>query len=425
MARKIFRQAALERMASPERLDRPVRLVGASGWLVLLCLASLIGAGVFWAGVTMAPIKVRGEGILIDEAGLVELVSEQGGLLQSIDIAPGDLIEEGQVVARLSRSELRRELAGAQALLADQQERYSQLLAAQDARLARETSADARSLAALERTLEALRARLPVLQELALELVPLAERNVVPQSRLLEAQIAVADLEERISNLVEDAQDIEFQASEREATREFELLEERLAIDERVRVIARLEAQLSEERVIVSPYTGRVVELQVNAGDVLPLGGTLATLTQTGEGRALVALMFVPPEEGKRIEPGMLAEIAPTTVEREVFGHIHGEVIAVSELPATPEGMRRVLQNDQLVQQLSLEGAPIEVRIRLLPDADTETGFAWSASDGPVSGVNAGTLLGGQIVLEERPIIDLVIPGASVRLARLLEDATP
>lgn len=425
MARKIFRQAALERMASPERLDRPVRLVGASGWLVLVCLVSLISAGVVWAAVTMAPIKVRGQGILIDEAGLVELVSEQGGLLQSIDIAPGDLIEEGQVIARLSRTELRRELAGAEALLADQQERYAQLLAAQNARLTRETAADARSLTALERTIETLRERLPVLQELAVELVPLADRNVVPQSRLLEAQIAVSDLEERISNLSEDAQNIAFEATEREATREFELLEERLAIDEQTRVIARLEAQLSEERVIVSPYTGRVVELQVNAGDVLTVGGTLATLTRTGDERALVALMFVPPEEGKRIAPGMMAEIAPTTVEREVFGHIHGEVIAVSELPATPEGMRRVLQNDQLVQQLSLDGAPIEVRIRLLQDTATETGFAWSASDGPVAGVNAGTLLGGQIVLEERAIIDLVIPGASTRVARVLETATP
>ncbi len=425
MARKIFRKAALERMASPERLDRPVRLVGVSGWLVLVCLVSLIGAGLFWAAVTMAPVKVRGQGILIDAAGLVELVSEQGGLLQSIEISPGDLIEEGQVLASLSRSDLRRNLAGAQALLADQQQRYEQLLAAQEERADRESAADARRVAALEGTRETLRARLPILQELAEELAPLAERGVVPQSRLLDAQISVSDLEERISNLLEEARNVQLEASEREAQRSFELLEERLSIDEQIRLIARLEAQVAEESVIRSTHTGRVVEMQVNVGDVLPEGGALATLTQTGEDREFLALMFVPPEEGKRIEPGMLAEIAPTTVEREVFGHIHGVVVAVSELPATPEGMRRVLQNDQLVQQLSLGGAPIEVRIRLVPDEVTETGFSWSASNGPVSGVNAGTLLGGQIVLEERPIIDLVVPGASQRLARFLETATP
>lgn len=425
MAREIFRKSALERMARPERLDHPVRLVGSSGWLVLLCLLSLIGAGLVWTVVTFAPVKVRGQGILIDAAGLVELVSEQGGRLQSIDIAPGDLIEEGQILASLSRSDLRRELTGAQALLADQQQRYEQLLAAQDERAERETAADARRVAALDSTRQTLLARLPVLQELAVELVPLAERGVVPQSRLLEAQISVSDLEERISNLLQEAQNIALEASEREAQRAFELLEERLSIDEQIRLIARLEAQLAEESVIRSTHTGRVVEMQVNVGDVLPEGGALATLTQTGEDRQLVALMFVPPEEGKRIEPGMVAEISPTTVEREVFGHITAEVLSVAELPATPEGMRRVLQNDQLVQQLSLEGAPIEVRVLLTLDDTTETGFAWSASDGPVAGVNAGTLLEGQIVIEERPIIDLVIPGASQRLAQFFGASAP
>jgi HlyD family secretion protein len=425
VAREIFRKAALERMASPERLDRPVRLVGTSGWLVLLCFCALIAAGVVWAAVTMAPIKVRGQGILIDEAGLVELVSEQGGLLQSIDIAPGDLVEPGQVLATLSRTDLRRDLAGAEARLEDQRRRFDRLLAAQEDRIERESAADTYRLSALNTTLSTLRARLPILQERAEELAPLVERGVVQRSRLLEAQISVSDLEERISNLIEDIQGVELQASERSAQRDLDLLEERLAIDEQIREIERLEAQLAEERVIRSTHAGRVVEMQVNSGDVLPAGGALATLTQVGDERQLVALMFVPSEEGKRIAPGMTAEISPTTVEREVFGYIRGEVISVSELPATPEGMGRLLQNDQLVQQLSLAGPPIEVRVRLTSDTGTETGYAWSASDGPVSGVNAGTLLAGDIIIEERPIIDLVAPGASQRLASLLDSAVP
>jgi HlyD family secretion protein len=78
--------------------------------------------------------------------------------------------------------------------------------------------------------------------------------------------------------------------------------------------------------------------------------------------------------------------------------------------------MRRVLQNDQLVQQLSIGGAPIEVRLALTVDADTATGFKWSASQGPVGGVNAGTLLDGRVVVAERPLIDLVIPGFSTTM---------
>ena len=413
MAREIFRKAALERMASPERTDRPTTLVGASGWLVLLCFVLCLGFGTAWALQTSAPIKVAATGILIDEAGLLEVSSEQGGLLESIEVKPGDLVAEGQVIATLSRAELRRDIAGAKAKLADMQDRYARLETAHAARLSREARLDQQKQATVASTTASLNERLALLRARVEKLAPLAERKVVPEIRVIEAQIAVSDLEERLAILAEQAQSIRLEAAERTSRREFELLEDQLAIDEQARALARLEERLAAARVIRSSQSGQVVELKVNAGDVLPPGGALVTLAPRTETRDLQALMYVQPAEGKRVEPGMLAEIEPTTVEKEVFGHIKARVVSVSPLPATPEGMRRTLQNDQLVQQLSLGGAPIEVRIELVADESTPTGYAWSASEGPVSGVNAGTLLGGKIVIDERPLIDLVVPGIS------------
>lgn len=413
MAREIFRKAALERMASPERVDRPTRLVGASGWLILTCFLVTILAGAAWALQTKAPVKIRAQGILIDQGGLVEIASEQGGLLEDVRVTPGDVVAVGQVVATLSRSELRRELAGADASRVDLQERYDRLAAAHEARTQRESIADEQKLRSIRNIRSSLLKRRELLQARAEKLAPLAERKVVPELRLIEAQIAVSDLDERLAALSEDSQRVRLEAAERASQREFELLEDRLAIEEQDRTIARLRARLSEEKVITSSREGQVVEIKVNAGDVLAPGAALATLAPVDLNRDLQALMYVPPADGKRVEPGMIAEIAPTTVEREVYGHILAEVISVAPLPATPEGMRRVLQNDQLVNQLSVGGAPIEVRLRLLPDPDTATGFKWSASQGPVGGVNAGTLLEGKVVIDERPLIDLVIPGAS------------
>ena len=417
MARQIFRKAALERMASPERTDHPVRLVGAPGWITLICFVAALIGGALWALGTEAPVKVRAQGILIDKAGLVELSSEQGGLLQEVRVAPGDRVERGQVIATLSRSELRRELAGDEAVLEDLNDRFERMQLAHRARGEREAASDERRLLTIADTRETLLKRLELLTARAAKLEPLAQRKVVPELRLIEAQIAVSDLDERLSALDEDAQRVRLDAQDRQADREFELLEERLRIDEQTRKITRLRARLAEEKVIKATHSGRVVELKVNPGDVLDPGGALATLAPEGRQSDLQALMYVPPAEGKRIEPGMVAEIAPTTVEREVYGHILAEVVSVAPLPATPEGMRRVLQNDQLVGQLSLGGAPIEVRLALKPDPETATGFAWSASNGPVAGVNAGTLLDGKVVVAERPLIDLVIPGFSQAFA--------
>ena len=418
MAREIFRKAALDRMASPERTDHPVRLVRPSGWLLLCGFLIAVVAGTGWAFRTSAPIKVNAQGILIDQGGLVEISSEQGGLIQDIRLSPGAVVAAGQIVAVLSRSELRRELASSKATLGDLQNRYDRLQEAHLARAQRERASDETRTATIIQTRRALLERLTLLEGRVAKLEPLAQRKVVPELRLIEARIAVSDLRERLLSLEEEEQKLILDAAETLSQRDFELLEERLALEEQARKIARLTAQLSEERVVRSSHNGQVVEIKVNPGDVLTPGTALATLAPVASERNLQALMYVPPADGKRIQPGMSAEIAPTTVEREVYGHIQATVLSVAPLPATPEGMRRVLQNDQLVQQLSRNGAPIEVRLSLDRDAETPTGFRWSSSAGPVGGVNAGTMLDGDVVIEERPLIDLVLPGASQTLGR-------
>ena len=412
MAREIFRKAALERLAGPERTDRPIRLVGAPGWLLLGVLTLAVSGGMAWTLGTRAALKIAGSGILIGQAGLVEVSSVQGGVLQEVRLVPGEMIEIGAPVATLSRAELDRELAAAEAALRDLQDRYIQLEAAHAARSAREAQADAIRRSTIATTREALSDRLKLLSDRVSRLAPLAARKVVPELRLIEAEISVADVNERLAELNEQMQKIGLDAADRDSQRAFERLEDRLAIEEQERLIARLSGRLDDERVIRSRHRGRVVEIKVNAGDVLRPGAALATLAPAGRGRDLQAVMYVPPRDGKRVAPGMVAEIQPTTVEPEVYGHIVGEVVSVAPLPATPEGMRRTLQNDQLVEQLSLGGAPIEVRLSLTTDPSTPSGFLWSSSRGPLRGVNAGTLLDGKVVVEERPVLDLVLPGA-------------
>lgn len=84
----------------------------------------------------------------------------------------------------------------------------------------------------------------------------------------------------------------------------------------------------------------------------------------------------------------------------------------MAPLPATAEGMRRVLRNDQLVQELTAKGAPIEVRIALERRQDSASGFAWSASEGPDAPVSAGSIVEGKVIVDERRVAALLLPGA-------------
>ena len=124
----------------------------------------------------------------------------------------------------------------------------------------------------------------------------------------------------------------------------------------------------------------------------------------------LEAVLYIPAGEGKKIRPGMEVRVSPSTVKTEEFGYILAKVKNVEEFPSTPEGMQSVLRNDTLVSSLSGEGAPIEVVAELIVDSSTSSGFKWTSSGGPDSGVFSGTLCDSAIVIEKKRPIGLVIP---------------
>ncbi len=397
-------------MASPERLDVPLKLVPRPAWLMLGAFAFAIVAALAWAMVTSAPVKVAASGILIDRTGLAEIVATDAGRIERLLVAPGDLVREGQPVATIARTELVREIEAARAKLGDARARYERLRGYYGTQGNQAAGADTARLATIAETRQALNERARYLEAKAARMQRLMSRGFIQRDELVNVQIELADVRERLSTLGESAIRVRVDATQRSGEAGLALLDETRTIDEQQRTITRLSAQLADQQMIRSRHTGVITEVKVNAGDVIAPGSALATISPTGG--SVVALLYVPTADGKRIAPGMVAEIAPTTVERSVYGHIRGTVVAVAPLPATAEGMRRVLRNDQLVQELVAGGAPIEVRVRLYRDPATASGFAWSASKGPKTQVSAGSIVRGQVIVERTRMIRWLIPGA-------------
>ncbi|MDP7045111.1 MAG: NHLP bacteriocin system secretion protein, partial [Alphaproteobacteria bacterium] len=114
--------------------------------------------------------------------------------------------------------------------------------------------------------------------------------------------------------------------------------------------------------------------------------------------------------KGKKIHPGMRAEVAPSSIERDLYGSIRGNVESVSDLPETQAGLMAILGNETLVGKMMGAGAPIKVVIALDKDPKTFSGLKWSSSKGPPLKVTTGdTGFASVTVREERPI-NLVIP---------------
>lgn len=413
--RQIYRQAALDRLGSPERLDRPVRLVGAMGWQALALLVAVICAALVWVAAARAPIRISAPGIVLPDGGLVEIVAGTAGQVEKLSLAAGQHVAEGEAVAVFSRTDLQRDLQNALAELADAQARHAELAEFYADSDGRNTEAEEDRLATIAQTRALVERRRALLEEKIASLEGLIEQRIVVRDRMIDAELDLSNVRERSSVLDDETKLIALRRLERQSEQSLALIDEKLKVDQLERQVGRLQARLEDEQVARSAHAGRVVEVRVNRGDVVTAGTPLATLAPVGADGSgepdIFGVLFVPPADGKRIAVGMRVELEPSTARREEYGYILGEVTEVSSVPASNEGMRRTLNNEQLVSQFSASGAPFEVRVRFLRDPTTPSGLAWSSSRGPEASIQSGTLAAARIVVDHVPLIALAVPG--------------
>ncbi|MBA2447161.1 MAG: biotin/lipoyl-binding protein, partial [Chloroflexi bacterium] len=102
MQQGLFRQVALERMSSPDQLDRLMRVTDSKGWLALATLAALTLATVLWSIFGSVATTVRGDGAVIREGGTYKVRANTAGHLADLNVKRGDVLSAGQVIARLA-----------------------------------------------------------------------------------------------------------------------------------------------------------------------------------------------------------------------------------------------------------------------------------------------------------------------------------
>ena len=162
---------------------------------------------------------------------------------------------------------------------------------------------------------------------------------------------------------------------------------------------------------VISPYSGRVLEVKLDENSIVQAGSSILNMELAGDSiKDLEVIVFVSSLDGKKVKPGMDIFISPSTIKREEYGYMVGKVTAVAEFPSTSQGMMRILQNQQLVQQLSAGAAPIQINADLTPDAGATSGYKWTSPGGPPVLIQSGTLGTANISIRSQRPISLVIP---------------
>ena len=95
----LFRKAALDKLASPERLDVLMQVTSPMGWLALTTVGGILVGVIVWSILGSIPERIDGQGVLLRGGANKEVRSTGSGTLASLDLKEGQMVS-GRAGAR-------------------------------------------------------------------------------------------------------------------------------------------------------------------------------------------------------------------------------------------------------------------------------------------------------------------------------------
>jgi HlyD family secretion protein len=391
MSEGLFRKAALDKMASPERLDELMRVTSPTGWLAVVTIGVVLASVVVWSIVGTIPTRVAGLGILA--AGTYYFIeADAGGTLIELELAVGKLVAAGETVAIIDQPSLEEDQGRANQSYLQLQRDYESAAAGH--------YANSRGWGQQIATLKGLnlndRAHITELESRLDQPAIYPPTKTKAQIMAIENQIASRDLQ--IQGL---------EASKRSSQQNLDAL--RRQVERAGADWEKLREATERSRQVKSSVNARVVSIEKEPGDNIARGDILARVLQ-GHEDGLQALFFIRSAQGADIKPGMIVEVSPANIKKEEFGFLKGEVIERSaEILTTAQVMREVGGTEERARQLLQGGAVYKVQAKLMRCA-TPTGYCWSSGSGPPGKLVDNQDINVNIITDSRAPYTYVIP---------------
>jgi HlyD family secretion protein len=408
MDTSIFRKTSLERLSSPEQLDTIMRVTSAKRWLALAGMFLILTVAVIWGYAGTIDTKVSGSGVIVRSGTVLNVVASGSGFVNSITVNLGDRVKADQVVATVSDEEMLEKVRLARSALDDakaERER-NQSLRQQGAQLQGE--ALDREKVNAQREIQELGEQAKITTEQINVDNQLLTKGLITRQQTLQDQQKLVGINGQTETLQAKIKQIE--ADQYTASTDPERFDQEMKdrIAELQRNLAALENQVAVQSSVKSPYDGQVIEMKAVPGSQITVGGPILSIQP--QGNTLEVLVYFPSVQAKAVQPGMAAEISPSTVKREEFGFIRGQVVYVGAFPASADALMRDFQNETLVRSI-MEGGPVtELRVILESDPTSVSGYKWSSSRGPAITITSGTLCTVQVITRQQPPVSLLFP---------------
>lgn len=403
----IYRKQALAARKNQE-MDQIPRIIPSYGWLFIFGVILFLVGVLIWSIVGRVPTTVSGQGILISGGNLPSITAQGQGQITEILVKTGDKVTPGQVVARVNQPVLEAQIRTQKVIINSLQTRLDTVTGQMNSLLDSQSKFLKKQEATAKTTIKDYESQIKSLQKVVTAQEKLLSDGLIPLTTYIDSQTLLDTTQIAMLNAENTLQMILSEELDNQATADTNIFEAQLNLESAQATLEELESQLAEGAVVVSSLKGTIVEINVAVGGEVTIGQPVFSVERTDEEISAVLYFIAGP--GKRIKPGMTAQVSPDTVTVDQYGFIVGDVTYVSDVPANQASMMAYLSNETVVEALTLTGPQVQVLATLRKNPKTTSGFEWSSSTGPNRTVPSGTMAVGRVIVDEQPPITLLIP---------------
>lgn len=104
--KSIFRKAALDKISSPDQLDQVIVITPPFFWMAMVGAGVMLVAAILWSLFGKIPVNINADGICMSSGGIHVVYSKNNGIVDEVTVMDGDMVKEGDVIAKLFTGEL-------------------------------------------------------------------------------------------------------------------------------------------------------------------------------------------------------------------------------------------------------------------------------------------------------------------------------
>jgi len=408
MNRMIFREVALQRLSSPDELDRLLKVTDIKAWIAEFAILGLIALAIVWGYLGRIPTVVSGQGVIVRRGGVLNVVAAGSGVVAQLKAKVGDRIRGGEIVAAIAQPAMLEKQKNAEQALAQARRERDRSHARRIEQERMEAATVQRQHANAEREIAHLEEQAELARQSVAAQEELLSAGIVVKQKAIEARQNLAGIQDRIAGLRAHLQELEAQDFSARAKVQQDDAEKQAGIQELERNLSAVKKDLEIAGNVVSPYGGEVLEIKISPGATVAAGDPILSIQP--DLQDLEVLLYLQSARAKDVRAGLAAKISPSNVKPEEFGLINGYVTYVSEFPDTPAELMRNFQNEVLVKTLTGEGPVTGVHVEMEKNAKTASGYRWTSSKGPDLTLTGGTLCTAEVVTRWQKPIELLLP---------------